>query len=56
MWFHGMNVGATGGGGSMYMTPVATSREVTFNVMGGMAESEPPGFSVQITRASNGWK
>ncbi len=50
----GMNVGATGGGGSMYMTPVATSREVTFNVTGGMAESESPGFSAQIIPRDGG--
>jgi hypothetical protein len=50
----GMSVGATGGGGSMYMTPVATSREVTFNLTGGMAESESPGFSVQIVPRDGG--
>ena len=50
----GMSVGATGGGGSMYMTPVATSREVTFNLTGGMAESESPGFAVQIVPRDGG--
>ena len=50
----GLSVGATGGGGSMYMTPVATSREVTFNLTGGMAESESPGFTVQIVPRDGG--
>ncbi len=50
----GLSVGATGGGGSMYMTPVATSREVTFNLTGGMAESESPGFTVQIIPRDGG--
>ena len=50
----GLSVGATGGGGSMYMTPVATSREVTFNLTGGMAESESAGFSVQIVPRDGG--
>jgi hypothetical protein len=50
----GLSVGATGGGGSMYMTPVATSREVTFNLTGGMAESESPGLAVQIIPRDGG--
>ena len=50
----GLSVGATGGGGSMYMTPVATSREVTFNLTGGMAESESAGFTVQIVPRDGG--
>ena len=50
----GLSVGATGGGGSMYMTPVATSREVTFNLTGGMGESESPGLVTQIVPRDGG--
>lgn len=50
----GLSVGATGGGGSMYMTPVATSREVTFNLTGGMGESESPGLTTMIVPRDGG--
>ena len=49
----GMNV-AIGAGGSQYMTPSATSREVTFSVTGGLAESDSPGFSVLIVPLDGG--
>jgi hypothetical protein len=49
----GMNV-AIGAGGSQYMTPTATSRELTFNVTGGAAESDSPGFSVSIVPLDGG--